>query len=73
MKGFWRFIGSAAVALALIGLWQLGADAGLISPVFFPVPTAASARCGSNCTNPSSGTPSWRPCGAWRSASCRPR
>jgi len=38
MKGFWRFIGSAAVALALIGLWQLGADAGLISPVFFPGP-----------------------------------
>jgi ABC-type nitrate/sulfonate/bicarbonate transport system permease component len=32
------FIGSAAVALALIGLWQLGADAGLISPVFFPGP-----------------------------------
>ena len=38
MKGLWRFIGSAAVALGLIGLWQLGADAGLISPVFFPGP-----------------------------------
>lgn len=36
--GLWSFIGSAAVALALIGLWQLGADAGLISPVFFPGP-----------------------------------
>lgn len=36
--GMVRFIGSAAVALALIGLWQLGADAGLISPVFFPGP-----------------------------------
>ena len=32
------FIGSATVALALIGLWQIGADAGLISPVFFPGP-----------------------------------
>ena len=38
MTGFWRFAGSAAVALVLIGLWQLGADAGLISPVFFPGP-----------------------------------
>ena len=38
MTGVWRFVGSAAVALALIGLWQLGADAGLISPVFFPGP-----------------------------------
>ena len=38
MTGVWRFAGSAAVALALIGLWQLGADAGLISPVFFPGP-----------------------------------
>ena len=38
MNGVWRFIGSAAVALALIGLWQIGADAGLISPVFFPGP-----------------------------------
>jgi len=37
-RGVWRFVGSAAVALALIGLWQLGADAGLISPVFFPGP-----------------------------------
>jgi sulfonate transport system permease protein len=34
----WRFLGSAAVALGLIGLWQLGANAGLISPVFFPGP-----------------------------------
>ena len=33
-----HFLGSLAVALALIGLWQLGADAGLISPVFFPGP-----------------------------------
>jgi ABC-type nitrate/sulfonate/bicarbonate transport system permease component len=33
-----RFVASAAVTLALIGLWQLGADAGLISPVFFPGP-----------------------------------
>ena len=38
MNGVWRFIGSAAVALGLIGLWQIGADAGLISPVFFPGP-----------------------------------
>jgi ABC-type nitrate/sulfonate/bicarbonate transport system permease component len=36
--GILQFIGSALVALALIGLWQLGADAGLISPVFFPGP-----------------------------------
>ena len=33
-----QFLGSVAVALALLGLWQLGADAGLISPVFFPGP-----------------------------------
>ena len=38
IRCIWRFVGSAAVALALIGLWQLGADAGLISPVFFPGP-----------------------------------
>lgn len=37
-RGTVRFIGSAAVALALIALWQLGANAGLISPVFFPGP-----------------------------------
>lgn len=37
-RGALLFIGSAAVALALIALWQLGADAGLISPVFFPGP-----------------------------------
>jgi sulfonate transport system permease protein len=36
--GTLQFIGSLAVALALIGLWQLGANAGLISPVFFPGP-----------------------------------
>ena len=36
--GTWRFAGSVAVALALIALWQLGANAGLISPVFFPGP-----------------------------------
>ena len=33
-----RFLGSAAVALGLIALWQLGANAGLISPVFLPGP-----------------------------------
>lgn len=33
-----RVIGSVVVALALIGVWQLGADAGVISPVFFPGP-----------------------------------
>lgn len=33
-----RFVGSAVVMLALIGLWQLGANAGVISPVFFPGP-----------------------------------
>jgi sulfonate transport system permease protein len=37
-SGTLRFIGSAIVALLLIGLWQLGANAGLISPVFFPGP-----------------------------------
>jgi len=31
-------LGSVAVALALIALWQLAANAGLISPVFFPGP-----------------------------------
>jgi len=36
-----RTIGTVAVALALIGLWQLGANAGLISPVFFPGPDRA--------------------------------
>src|SRR4051812_13654655 len=37
-SGTLKFLGSVAVALALIGLWQLGANAGLISPVFFPGP-----------------------------------
>ncbi len=32
------FAGSVAVALVLLGLWQLGANTGLISPVFFPGP-----------------------------------
>ena len=31
-----RTVGTIAVALALIALWQLCANAGLISPVFFP-------------------------------------
>jgi sulfonate transport system permease protein len=33
-----RTLGAIAVALALIALWQLGSNAGLISPVFFPGP-----------------------------------
>ena len=37
-SGTLKFLGSVAVALGLIGLWQLGANAGLISPVFFPGP-----------------------------------
>ena len=36
-----KAIGSVAVTLALIGLWQLGANAGLLSPVFFPGPDRA--------------------------------
>lgn len=36
--GALAWLGSAAVMLAIIGLWQLAADAGLISPVFFPGP-----------------------------------
>jgi sulfonate transport system permease protein len=36
--GTLQFSGSVVVAVALIGLWQLGANAGLISPVFFPGP-----------------------------------
>lgn len=31
-------LGSVAVLAALVGLWQLGANAGLLSPVFFPGP-----------------------------------
>jgi ABC-type nitrate/sulfonate/bicarbonate transport system permease component len=34
-------LGSIAVALVLIALWQLGSNAGLISPVFFPGPDRA--------------------------------
>jgi sulfonate transport system permease protein len=34
---------SVAVALALVGLWQLAADAGLVSPVFFPSPERSFA------------------------------
>jgi sulfonate transport system permease protein len=37
-SGTLQFLGSVAVALALIGLWQLGANTGVISPVFFPGP-----------------------------------
>jgi sulfonate transport system permease protein len=33
-----RTLGGVVVALALIALWQLGSNAGLISPVFFPGP-----------------------------------
>jgi sulfonate transport system permease protein len=31
-------LGAIAFALALLGLWQLAADRGLISPIFFPSP-----------------------------------
>ena len=40
---FIRVFGGIAVAVALIGLWQLGSDAGLISPVFFPGPDRSFA------------------------------
>jgi ABC-type nitrate/sulfonate/bicarbonate transport system permease component len=40
MKGGWR-LASLAFAAGLVGLWQLAADHGLISRVFFPAPSRA--------------------------------
>ena len=40
MKAGWR-LASLAFAAALVGLWQLAADHGLISRVFFPAPSRA--------------------------------
>jgi ABC-type nitrate/sulfonate/bicarbonate transport system permease component len=41
MRRVLQFVGSVAVAAALIALWQLGANAGLISLVFLPGPDRA--------------------------------
>jgi ABC-type nitrate/sulfonate/bicarbonate transport system permease component len=41
MKAGITWLGSIAVALALVAAWQLAADAALISPVFFPGPDRA--------------------------------
>lgn len=46
------WFGSVGVAAALIGLWQLGANAGLISPVFFPGPDRSFGALWAQLQNP---------------------